>query len=66
MIKNIKLLIETDSDETIEVELERWRVDAVIKLLGLEIESGETIMNRRKWKRENKVLISDKQLSLFL
>ena len=65
MIKNIKLLIRLADGKDIEIELEPQRVKAVISVLGLEVKNGAVTMTRRKWKRENKNLISDKQLSLF-
>jgi len=57
MIKDIKLLIQADNGNIVEVELEQQRVRAVIKLLGLKLDnSGGVTMTRRKWKRENKNL----------
>jgi hypothetical protein len=61
----IKLLIRTDDGNEIAVDLEPYRVNAVVKFLGLDVEDGVVVMNRRKWKRKSKNLISDKQLSLF-
>jgi len=57
MIKDIKLLIQADNGNIVEVELEQQRVRAVIKLLGLELDNGGGVaMARRQWKRENKNL----------
>jgi len=65
MIEDVKLLIRLTDGRNIEVELEPQRAEAVIKLLGLEI-NGETVsMTRRNWKRVNKAPVSDKQLKLF-
>jgi len=64
MIENVTLKIQNDG-KIIEVELEPQRRDAVIKLLGIEIDGENVIMTRRNWKRINKVPISDKQLKLF-
>ena len=65
MIEDIKLLIRLTDGKNVEVGLEPQRVKAVVKLLGLEVDGEIVTMVRRKWRRENKNLISDKQLSLF-
>lgn len=65
MIKDIRLLIYTNDGKEIGVELEPQRVRAVVKLLGLEYDGSDVVMTRRKWKRENKVLIPAGQGNLF-
>jgi len=64
MIEGVTLKVQNDG-KIIEVELEPQRAEAVVKLLGLEIDGEAVSMTRRNWKRVNKAPISDKQLKLF-